>query len=309
MLTALLGPQRLRPIIGEVLERLELRTPAVLINAGWLEREAEDEEIREGAGVEVVNLRLWARSTELRRDPELAALTEERWHRVDQLRRLYRMRLDHTLSAAKELLREPGEAEIVLPERQSAIDSVRALDVHFARRLPELRADEAAGWHAHAAVAEHREELLEAIGEAGVVLMAGGHVVELIDRLRIFDLAEALARKPVVAWSAGAMALTERVVGFHDRPPQGAGNAEIVDVGLGRCPSLVLLPHARRRLDLQDTYRVAMMARRFAPADCLALDEGVWLWSDGADWESPSGVPLLEPSGSLTDRDTVEPAA
>jgi hypothetical protein len=95
------------------------------------------------------------------------------------------------------------------------------------------------------------------------------------------------------------MALTDLVVGFHDRPPQGAGHAEVLDVGLGRCPGLVLLPHARRRLDLDDAHRVAILARRLAPAACLALDEGTWLHSDGDGWASPSSVRRLEPDGSI----------
>jgi hypothetical protein len=38
---------------------------------------------------------------------------------------------------------------------------------------------------------------------------------------------------------------------------------------------LVLLPHARRRLRVEDTVRMSVLARRFDPVRCLVLDDGV----------------------------------
>ena len=81
----------------------------------------------------------------------------------------------------------------------------------------------------------------------------------------------------VVAWSAGAMALTERVVLFHDRAAQGAGADRGLRRGLGLVPGVVLLPHARRRLRDRRPVRMAVLARRFAPARCVVLDDGVRL--------------------------------
>ena len=37
---------------------------------------------------------------------------------------------------------------------------------------------------------------------------------------------------------------------------------------------MVALPDARRRLRLDDALRVGLLARRFAPAVCLGLDDG-----------------------------------
>ncbi len=72
----------------------------------------------------------------------------------------------------------------------------------------------------------------------------------------------------VLAWSAGAMALTDRVVLFTD------GRAEAYAPGLGLVPDTVLLPHARRRLPVDDPVRLGALARRFAPARCVVLDDG-----------------------------------
>jgi peptidase E len=106
------------------------------------------------------------------------------------------------------------------------------------------------------------------------VLVAGGHVAVLLNRLRLFGFAELARGKPIIAWSAGAMALSDRVVLFHDRPPQGAAHAEILEGGLGLIPGVVALPHAHRRLALEDPERVREFAQRFAPARCLTLEHG-----------------------------------
>jgi hypothetical protein len=47
---------------------------------------------------------------------------------------------------------------------------------------------------------------------------------------------------------------------------------------------VVLLPHARRRLDLADADAAGRLARRFAPDFCVVLD-------DGAQLELDAGLP------------------
>ena len=74
------------------------------------------------------------------------------------------------------------------------------------------------------------------------------------------------------------MALTTRVLLFHDRPPQGAGNAEIFEHGLDLVPDAVFLPHAATRLAIDDR-------RAHGPCSpggcarrrCYTLDDGDWL--------------------------------
>ncbi len=96
----------------------------------------------------------------------------------------------------------------------------------------------------------------------------------LLNRLRLFGLERLLRTRPVVAWSAGAMAIAERVVLFHDHPPQGAGNAELFEAGLGLVRGAVFLPHAASRLALDDPTRVALLARRLARPRACTLDDG-----------------------------------
>src|SRR5262249_62096442 len=84
----------------------------------------------------------------------------------------------------------------------------------------------------------------------------------------------AVARSPLIAWPAGARALTDRIVLFHDRSPQGPGHPEVYGSGLSLLRDVVLLPHARARLLLDDTPRMTVFARRFAPARCVPLEAG-----------------------------------
>ena len=56
--------------------------------------------------------------------------------------------------------------------------------------------------------------------------------------------------------------------------------------GLGLIDDLVLFPHARDRLRLGDHERVGALARRFAPATCVALERGAWLVREADGWHS-----------------------
>jgi hypothetical protein len=94
------------------------------------------------------------------------------------------------------------------------------------------------------------------------------------------------------------MALTERVVLFHDFGPQGASEAELYDRGLGRVPGIIALPHARRRLRLDDRARCALMARRFTEQHCVLLDDGTAI-EIGADGALPRGARVLGVDGSI----------
>jgi len=112
------------------------------------------------------------------------------------------------------------------------------------------------------------------VADSALVLIAGGHVAVLINRIRLFRLADVLAQKPIIAWSAGAMVLGERIVLFHDDAPQGKRDAEVLDTGLGIVKNVIPLPHAKSRLDWSSRTRMALFSRRFAPAICCTLDNG-----------------------------------
>ena len=98
------------------------------------------------------------------------------------------------------------------------------------------------------------------------------------------------------------MALTDRIVLFGDRSPQGPGHPEVYGSGLSLLRDVVLLPHARARLLLDDTPRMAVFARRFAPARCVPLEAGtrIDVSADGA-W--PPGIRVLGEDGHVSARE------
>jgi hypothetical protein len=281
----ILGPQFRSPNLRDALARTGLRGPIVAITAGWQEREGELSALQEHLGEPVRDLRLYERAeAAFTQDPELHHAYRERQSALRRLQELYRLRLAHAKAAARALLEEPDDSEWVGSARRSAIGALRRLDGEHLRDLERIHARFDAQWSAakRAVLARQQAELAHLIESARVVCIAGGHVAVLLNRLRLFGLAGLLRRKPLVAWSAGAMALSERIVLFHDHPPQGAGNAEVFETGFGFVPSTVFLPHAGTRLALGDTSRVALMAQRFSPAACYTLDDGSLLhWHGG----------------------------
>lgn len=295
----LLGPQRLRPTVRRAVREVEVEGPIAAVTAGWQEREAEVDELSEHLGSPVVQLELHRRAEQVfLASPELLEAHRARQHDLRELQRLYRRRLAHLLDAARELLASDGPEDIVDPERESALDMVRELDRHHLERIAALHRIHAPALDPdlHPVLAEEREQVAALLAGCSALAIAGGHVVVLLNRLRLFGVLEAVGDdKAVFGWSAGAMALGTRVVVFHDSPPQGAGNAEVMEHGLGLYQDVLPFPHARRRLQLDDPRRVALLARRFDDATCVAMDEGAMIRRVPGGWRAwPETRHLLE---------------
>jgi len=146
-------------------------------------------------------------------------------------------------------------------------------------------------------IASHRGAVESLLRGAAALVVTGGHVGVLIAALHLFNVAAAL-QSPVIAWSAGAMALSDRVVLFHDRAPQGAGNPEVYGRGLSMVANIVPLPHSRARLLLDDAQRMSVFARRFAPARCVLFENGTRVNTD-AEGTCPPGTRVLGEDGQV----------
>jgi hypothetical protein len=292
----LLGSQRFTPTLGEAVAAAGVAGRLASVTAGWQEREGEDLELHEHLGERTVNLMLYARGEDVfERDPELAAAHRERQERLRELQAIYRLRLAHAQAALRELLTElvdGGALEsvtrrgrrrigdpLLAAEVRAAREEIRALDRRHLERTNALHDAFEAQWRPRdrPVLARHAAAVERLLERADGLLIAGGHVAILANRLRLFGLGERIGERAVFAWAAGAMAATERIVLFHHSPPQGYGNTELLEAGLGLAPGVVAFPHPRRRLDLGDRRRVEALARRFAPADCLALEDGGWV--------------------------------
>jgi hypothetical protein len=298
----ILGPQYRRPNLREALQRAGLGGPIASITAGWQEREGELGALEEHLGGRVQDLRLYERTEGVfAHDPPLHEAYRQRQADLRRLQEIYRARLAHAKAAARETFATQDDSELGRWARRDAVAALRRLDATHLRMIERVHERFAKQWSAslRPLVARQQSEIQHLIDGAAVVCIAGGHVAVLLNRLRLFDVQRLLRGKPVVAWSAGAMCLTERVVLFHDHPPQGAGNAEVFEAGLGLLRQTVLLPDARARLALQDPTRVALLARRFSPAACHTLDEGSeWHWHRGRTRTAVAVARLMRTGGT-----------
>jgi hypothetical protein len=302
---ALLGPQRVQPTVASVAARLGIEGRFAVITAGWEEREGEDDELRDQLGGRADNLRLFQRGIQAQlADPPLAEALEQHHEALRREKDLYRQRLNHAMAAAREMLHHASAGTpLVRREQDDAIAAVTALDEHHVRSVREMRAAFAARWRPaeREAVRRRREEIAPLIAGAAAIAIAGGHVGVLLEHLRLFGVLDLAGARPIIAWSAGAMALAERIVLFHDSPPWGAGNAEVHEEGLGACRGILPLPHARRRLRLHDRVRVSLLARRFGAFRCLAMDDGAMIARRDGRTEFHAGARHLRPDGSVVE--------
>jgi hypothetical protein len=208
----------------------------------------------------------------------------------------------------RDLRKREGREELLVAERASALDDVRRLDDHHLASVLEIERDFAAQWKPweRDAVVRQRLEIARIAAECGALAVAGGNVAVLLNRMRLFGVMDIFGDHTVFAWSAGAMAMTERIVIFHDDPPWGRGNPVILGPGFGLCRGIVALPHAHRRLRLDRPSRLRLWHERFHPLDCVAFDDGSWLLFRGGRHEarraaSAGGVRRFAADGTLVD--------
>ncbi len=302
----LLGPQRRVRLVADVLADVapDDARPVALASAGWAEREAEDQEFRDHVGRDVVNLAVWARVERIfAHDRELLGAMRERQHVLRRVQETYRLRLLGAVEPLRELLRRHGKDPWLDAERHDATVMLQVLDAQHVARVGQIHAEFEDRWRPaeRAAVQRERRELHDDLAAASCLCIAGGHVSVLLHRLRLFDVLGAHGDRPVVAWSAGAMVLCERIVLFHDTPPQGSACAEVMEAGFAHVPRVVALPHAKQRLDVADERNVQLFARRFAPAGCVLLDEGARIEWNGERWSAGPQTRRLAEDGWLVE--------
>ncbi|WP_153395823.1 hypothetical protein [Ornithinicoccus halotolerans] len=299
----LLGPQR-HPTVDTVLRDLGLCGRRVgMVTAGWREREPEDELLADLVGGNAVNLRLWHRMQQVwEADPELAEADTRRRARLEEMQELYLRGLGHAMHAVADLAEHHARhPDLVEAARDDAVRIIRRMDTRHLERVAEVHAEFWGAWppHERPALAEARAQVAADLAGVEALVVTGGHVGVLVGAMHLFNVAPQVAHLPVIAWGAGAMALTDRVVLFHDRAAHGPAVAEVFTGGLGMVHDVVALPSARDRLALGDRARMALLQQRFAPARCVPLDERVRVEID-AGGRLPDGTPVLGEDGAIT---------
>ena len=284
-LRLLLGPQRPTVNLDRAMNRSGIDAgPIAVISAAWQEAEGDIDDVRQLVKSPLTDLGIYHKANELfSADTALHDAYRLRQDRLKEQQRLYRMRLRQLMIAARATLRADGETTVVAAERRHAISQLRALDQHHLRQVGKIhsRFDNACNFESNALLADYAGALKEQLAHFETVLITGGNVVVLMNRLRLFGLHQLLREKNIIAWSAGAMVLCDRIVLFHDKLPQGRRDAELLSPGLGLLPRLVLLPNPSDRLRTRDLLRVSLFDRRFSPAICTTLDSGSFLLFEG----------------------------
>jgi len=272
----LLGPQRKAAAARAAVAELMPDGPVATVNGGWQEREADSAELNEALGGRMSNLELYRRWSEvIASDAEYARAERHLDVVLDELQGTYAVRLQHGMAALEAVSRRDAGPELRQEATEDALQGIRTLDLWHLRMVGEARADfyDTVGLGGRDSIARHRAEIARLVDSSAGMVFAGGHVAVLLHLLHIFGLAR-LLKPPLVAWSAGAMALADRVVLFHDHGPVGRRHPEVYAHGLSVYPRVLPFPHARRRLRLDDPGQLGILARRFAPRTCLLLADG-----------------------------------
>lgn len=301
-----IGPQPGRVSLGPGLEALELPPgPVAAITVGWRETEPvlkEVEQELEACGRQAAPLHIGERVGRIfERDASLAEAHRALQEGLLAEERLYSARLGRAVGTAREVVRLRVAERFRDPYAEQAWEAILAADRFHVERHAELWREfrEAVGLHERPAVREEKEAIERLLSDTAAVVLTGGHVAVIRNRLLLLGLQDALARRPVLGWSAGAMVLTPRVVLFHDRLPGGSAHPAILGDGLALLPGVALFPDARVRLDLDDRQGLSELSGRVAPDRAVLLDPGDLIRWDGRSWSSPEGIRLLSRGGEV----------
>jgi hypothetical protein len=300
----LLGPQRFDATVAEATGAIGLTGRMALITAGWQEREAEDEALTEHLGCDTVNLRLHQRSERVFfNDPELRKAYRQRQHRLRRMQEFYRIRMQHLLDADRVIHTLSATPDLLAEERETSVAAMQMLDRYHMGRCEQVVAEFRRQWkpEEREAVLEEVSAISKDLADCEAVAIAGGHVASLINRLSLFSLKPLLAGRSILAWSAGAMCITDRVVLFHDSPPNGRSTPQLLCAGLGTVSGVVAFPNSDERMRLDNPTIVSQYAKRFSDAACLAFPRRSWvIWQAGV-LRDGHGVKQLMSNGQVVD--------
>ena len=307
----LLGPQRPVINLGEVIANAPLpEGPIAVISAAWQEAEGDIDDIRELVDRPLIDLELYQRAEQVfAGDEALRDAYRQRQDRLQELQRLYRIRLQQSMLAARQVRRATAARDLIAAEERHAVSQLRALDRHHLRRVATVHEEfehtirESRLRMAQVAAIE------EKLAGCETVLITGGNVLVLLNRLQLFDMRKRLADRHIVAWSAGVMVLSDRIVLFHDKTPLGRRDPELLGNGLGLLPGYIFLPDAQRRLRQKDAVRTRLFNGRFAPARCVTLNSGSMLHFGEGRVQRAVDVGYLHSNGKIKKLAAMERAA
>lgn len=300
--TVLCGPAGDGDAIARELGRLGVDGAVALVTAGWEEAERNDAALHRALGGGTRNLGLFGRRLDiLESDAEYAAEMRRVRDLVTQLREVYLVQLRHALRGVEAVRQHDVRARrLGGVQLDEAIETVRGLDERHARRVDAIFGEFYATYppHERPVVAAHREEVAAIVADCSAMCVAGGHVRVLTECLHLCNVGALLGEIPLVAWSAGAMAMAERVMIVDDHDPGGRPD-EVLGAGISVVRNVVPLPDARSRLRIDDRNHMALLARRLAPRACVLLDAGDRVAFDSRGVADLTRARVVSPDGSV----------
>ena len=281
-----LGPQDPTPNVADAIKIHCPPGPIAVISAGWRYDEDDIGALTRDIDREVYHLPLYEWFDELgAAEPELSGLHRMRRKQILAYKKIYHIQLQAALETWEKVRKlHRSKPNLYAQDELLACQHIQEIDRTCLQRLDQIRADFTAiqqPW-LHESVLPVFEEIAFTLSRCKAVVITGGHVAILRNRLSFFGIQNLLHEfiddgNQIYAWSAGAMALTNRIILYHDDPPWKKGYPEIMDYGLGLLDQVVFFPHATTRLELSDPHRIERLARRFAPDSCICLENGAHL--------------------------------
>jgi hypothetical protein len=278
----LLGEQREQPRFQAVLKRWKITGPVGLVSAGWEEDEQDDQWVRDSIRNPIVNSMLYELADEVfARDPEVLTLLRERQDHLRDLRDVYQLQLQHLSAILRGLLRRRETQSYVVAPLDLSFAQLRAVDKQYLDSVSEVirQFDRKIAPKDRPSLVAYRKVVCQRLASCQALLIAGGHVGVLLNRLRLSRVLSHL-RLPTIAWSGGAMALGDTVFFYDHFHPHSGQETELSRHGMRWYQGLQVFPRAEQRLHLHNPVEMALLAGRVACRSLVFSQESELEWSN-----------------------------
>lgn len=299
----LLGPQRPITNLDSVFKQAAIpEGPIAVISTGWQEAEGDIDDVYQLVQRPLIDLKLYHRAEEIfHKDENFLKTYRVRQDQLKELQRLYHARLRQMMNATRKMYKATGSTDLIAVAQEHAMHQLRELDKHHLSRIADVYNDYAESLTDEQTnlIEEQKNSINESIKECSTVLITGGNVLIMLNRLQMFDMKDLLASRHIVAWSAGAMVLSDLIVLYHERNPLGRRDPEVVGPGMGILPKRIFLPDANTRLRESDHIRLGIFSQRFAPSECITLNNGSHLCIAEKQVQTAVGIETITSAGEI----------
>ncbi|MAA77907.1 MAG: hypothetical protein CL916_01505 [Deltaproteobacteria bacterium] len=304
----ILGPQRGAPLLIDIIHDQYPQAKIAVISAGWRHEESQLRSLARDLQRPLELLPLYQWFDDLgRTEPELSNEHALRQKRIKSYKDTYRLKLQYGMEFLQAIRKKQDiSPELFMEDVLSAQEDIQKIDMEAMERIGRIRdsfPNLVQPW-LHPSAQPFHEEIKETLDACDVLLITGGHVAILRNRMFFFGCQKLLQQflkqgKTIIAWSAGAMSLCEQIILYYDDPPDGSGNAEVLDTGMGLLPHVLFFPHAQQRLRITDTKRMRDLAQRFSQYQCITLEKETHLTFDQDGWSYHNNVQKCSLDGLL----------